>query len=136
MFGNTISNGVIKFYSLPFPANGLTLNLTVSSGSIYCYASDRFRNPNQYMHDWFLVVREYWELYLDPQALLRPAGMFLYVSFFGIDSVNVYKAESSPNSTLTLGESIFIAYFSLPLLRVRDLQYSLIILYFRTSATL
>ena len=105
MFGNTISNGVIKFYSLPFPANGLTLNLTISSGYIYCYVSDRFRNPNQYMYDWFIDVRDYWEVYADPRVLARSAGSFLYVSFFGVNIANAYQAESAQGNTLTVGKS-------------------------------
>lgn len=109
MFGNTISNGVIKFYSLPFPTNGLTLNLTISSGYVYCYASDRFRNPNQYMYDWFINVRDYWEVYLDPRTLSRPAGSFLYVSFLGVNTANIYQAESVQGNTLTVGESAFFA---------------------------
>ena len=107
MFGNTISNGIIKFYSLPFPADGLTLNLTVSSGYVYCYASDRFRNPNQYMYDWYIDVRNYWEFYFDPRALSRSAGNFLYVSFFGVNAANIYLAESAQGNTLTVGESAF-----------------------------
>ena len=107
VFGNTISNGVIKFYSLPFPAEGLTLNLTVSSGYVYCYVSDRFRNPNQYMYDWYIDLRDYWEFYFDPRALSRSAGSFLYVSFFGVNAANIYLAESAQGNTLTVGESAF-----------------------------
>lgn len=109
MFGNTISNGIIKFYSLPFPADGLTLNFTVSSGYVYCYASDRFRNPNQYMYDWYIDVRNYWEFYFDPRVLSRSADSFLYVSFFGVNAANIYLAESAQGNTLTVGESAFSA---------------------------
>jgi hypothetical protein len=109
VFGNTIPSGVIKFYSLPFPANGLTLNITISSGYVYCYASDRFRNPNQYMYDWYIDVRDYWEVYLDPRSLSRPVGSFLYVSFFGVNAANVYLAESAQGDTLTVGKSAICA---------------------------
>ena len=104
MFGDTISIGVIKFYSLPFPAGGLTLNLTVSSGYISCYVSDRFRNPNQYMFDRFIIVGDYYEVYLDPQTLSGTQGRYVYVSFLGGNSVNGYQAESFLGNALTVGE--------------------------------
>ena len=104
VFGDTISNGVIKFYSLPFSAGGLTFNLTVSSGYISCYISDRFRNPNQYMFDQFIIVRDYYEVYLDPQTLSGTQGRYLYVSFLGGNSVNVYQAQSFLGDALTVGE--------------------------------
>ena len=103
MIGDTISNGTIKFYSIPFFASGITLNLTVSSGYVNCYISDRFRNPNQYMYDMFIDVRSYWEVYLDPQVLSGTIGDFLYVSFLGVDALSIYQAESSLGNTLTVG---------------------------------
>lgn len=114
VIGDTISNGVIKFYSLPFPVDGLTLNLTVTAGYINCYISDRFRNPNQYMYDWFIDVNDYWEVYIDPQTLSRTPGSFLYVSFLGVVTTNVYRAESSLGNTLTVGKLIFIAFSTIP----------------------
>ena len=106
VFGDTISNEVVKFYSFPFPGNGLTLNWSLSSRYIDCYASDRYRNPNQYMYDWFVEVRDYWETFFDPRDLSRTAGSFLYVSFLGVDTTNTYQAESFIGNTLTVGESV------------------------------
>lgn len=103
--GDTIANGIIKFYSFPFPTNGITLSLTVPSGYVNCYASDRYRNPNQYEYDWFVDVRNYWEIFLDPQVLMRPVGSFLYVSFLGVNPANVYQVNSSSGNILTVGES-------------------------------
>ena len=113
VFRDTISSGIIKFYSLPFPADGLTLNVTVSSGYINCYVSDRFRNPNQYMYDQFIAVMDYWEVYLDPQTLSSSAGSILYVSFLGVNAVNAYQVESFLGNTLTVGESRIKACYSL-----------------------
>ena len=104
MIGDTISNGSIKFYSVPFPANGITLALTVSSGYVNCYASDRYRNPNQYEYDWFVDVRSYWEVYFDPRVISRPVGNILYVSFLGINAANIYQVNSSSGDTLTAGK--------------------------------
>ena len=104
VFSETISTAVIKFYSLPFRANGITLNVTVTSGYVYCYASDRFRNPNQYMYDWIINVNNYWEVYLNPSLLSRPQGSILYVSFYGVDSSNVYLAQTHLGNALTDGE--------------------------------
>lgn len=108
VIGDTISNGVIKFYSLPFPANGITLSLTVTSGYVNCYASDRYRNPNEYEYDWFVAIRDYWEVFLDPNAISRPLGSFLYVSFQGINTSNVYLVNSSSGDYLTIGKLAFI----------------------------
>lgn len=102
--GDTIANGIIKFYSLPFPSNGVTLSLTVTSGYVNCYASDRYRNPNQYQYDWFVDVRNYFEIYLDPRVISRPVGSFLYVSFLGIGSSNIYQVNTSSGDILTVGK--------------------------------
>lgn len=80
---------------------GVTLNMSVSSGYIKCYASDRFRNPNQNAYDWFVAVEDYMEVYLVPQDPTRTA---LYVSFLGVNTVNIYQAQSSLDNTLTVGE--------------------------------
>lgn len=101
LFSSTISNGIIEYYSFPFPADGITLSLSVSSGYINCYASDRFRNPNQNAYDWVVSVRDYMEVYLVPRVSTRRV---LYVSFLGIDMLNVFQAQSSPGNTLTVGK--------------------------------
>lgn len=106
MIGDTIPNGIIRFYSFPFPSTGITLSLTVTSGYVNCYASDRYRNPDQYQYDWFVDVRNYFELYLDPRAISRPVGRFLYVSFLGVDSTNVYQVNSTSGDTLTVGKPL------------------------------
>lgn len=123
VIGDTILNRVIKFYSLPFPASGITLSLTVTSGYVNCYASDRYRNPNEYEYDWFVAIRDYWEVFLDPTTISRPLGSFLYVSFQGISASNVYLVNSSSGDYLTVGKlfiqppamiSIFILLFIEP----------------------
>ena len=111
MIDNTISSGVIKFYSMPFSTSGITLALTVPSGYVNCYASDRYRNPNQYMYDWFVDVRDYWEVYLDPRVLSRPVGSNLYVSFLGIDATNIFRVNTSSADTRTVGNYIFTTVY-------------------------
>ena len=66
------------------------------------------------MYDWFIDVRDYWEVYLDPQLLSRTPGSFLYVSFQGVDTENVYQAQSFVDNTLTVGKLIFIEYLTSP----------------------
>lgn len=104
--GDTVLQGGIKFYSSPFFTNGTTLKLIVIIGTINCYASDRFRNPNQYEYDWTVEVRDYWEIYFDPLTLPRPAESILYMSFLGLDISNTYQVDISSGNTLTLGECI------------------------------
>ena len=104
IIGGTISQGVIKFYSTPFFANGTTLKLTVTTGIMNCYASDRFRNPNQYEYDWTVEIRDYWEIYIDPLMLLRPVESILYVSFLGLNISSTYQVNISSGNTLTVGE--------------------------------
>ena len=106
VIGGTILQGGIKFYSSPFYSNGTTLKLTVTTGTINCYASDRFRNPNQYEYDWTVEVRDYWEIYIDPLMLSRPAESILYVSFLGLNVSNTYQVNISSGNTLTLGETL------------------------------
>ena len=106
IIGGTILQGGINFYSLPFYSNGTTLKLTVTTGTINCYASDRFRNPNQYEYDWTVEVRDYWEIYIDPLMLSRSAENILYVSFLGLTVSNTYQVNISSGNTLTVGECI------------------------------
>ena len=106
VIGGTILQGRVKFYSSPFYSNGTTLKLTVTTGTINCYASDRFRNPNQYEYDWTVEVRDYWEIYIDPLMLSRPAESILYVSFLGLNVSNTYQVNISSGNTLTLGEAL------------------------------
>ena len=103
---DSIGNGIVKFYSLPFPSFGITLALTVTSGYVNCYASDRYRNPNQYSYDWFVNVRNYWEVYIDPRDISRPVGSFLYIAIVGANATNMYQVNSSSGDTLTVGKHL------------------------------
>lgn len=71
----TLAYGSILYYNILYPANGLTLTLNVSVGSVACYASLSDRSPSQYDYDWkidsYNTGRK--EVCLDP-AIFNQAG--------------------------------------------------------------
>ena len=88
----------------------------MTSGYVNCYASDRYRNPNQYSFDWYVGIGSYWEVYIDPGDISRPVGSFLYVSIVGANASNTYQVNSSTGDVLTVGKHFVILYYSQELL--------------------
>ena len=91
----SLGAGSISYYQYPFPSNGLTITLNVGTGLIYCYASDRFQNPNEENYDWKIVVSGYADVFIDPNLLGRTPGSNIYIGLQGGQSSNTFTLDSA-----------------------------------------
>lgn len=95
---DTVVHGDRKYFQFPFPSYGVTLQLTVSTGYVICYASDRYANPNQEQgYDWRVEVSSFADVFLDPSLLSRTPGTTIYVAIEGYNN--------GASSTFTLGNT-------------------------------
>ena len=91
---NTTSTGTVRkgeriYYRFTFLTSGVTITLNVIGGFVVCYASDRYRNPNEAQgYDWRIEVGGYADVYLDPSLLSRTPGATLYVAIEGVNTSN------------------------------------------------
>ena len=93
---DTIEEGKRVYFQFPFPTDGVTIQLNITTGSVICYASDRYQNPNEAQgYDWKVEVSAYADVFLDPSLLSRSVGAIVYV---GIEGVSV-------SNTFTLGNT-------------------------------
>lgn len=92
--GTLYAGSISYYYQFIFPSNGITLFLNVSTGSVNCYASDRYENTNEELYDWTLTVDEYADIFIDPSTLGRTPGTYMYVSLEGVQSYNIYSLNS------------------------------------------
>lgn len=92
--GTLNSGSISDYYQFIFPSNGITLFLNVSTGSVYCYASDRYENTNEELYDWTLTADGYADIFINPSTLGRTPGTYMYVSLKGIQSYNSYSLNS------------------------------------------
>lgn len=77
------------YYQFQFPSDGVTITLNITSGSVVCYASDRYRNPNEAQgYDWKIEVSGYADVFLDPSLLSRSPGSTIYVAIEGVGVSN------------------------------------------------
>ena len=93
--GSFSAGGISPYYQFVFPSNGITLFVNVSTGSFYCYASDRYENTNEELYDWILTVTGYADIFIDPSTLGRTPGIYMYVSLKGIQNYNTYSLNSA-----------------------------------------
>ena len=67
----------------------MTIKLNITSGSVICYVSDHYRNPNEVQgYDWRIEVSDYADIFLDPSDLSRSAGTTIYVGIEGVGVSN------------------------------------------------
>jgi receptor-type tyrosine-protein phosphatase Q len=95
----TIGYGAVNYYQYYFPTNGITITLNVGSGTIVCYASDRFQNPNEEQYDWKIVVSGYSDVFIDPDLLGRDPGTNIYIGLQGAGSSNTFTLDSTTGDT-------------------------------------
>ena len=93
--GSLGAGGISPYYQFIFPSNGITLFLSVSTGSFNCYASDRYENTNEELYDWTLTVSAYADIFIDPNTLGRTPGTYMYVSLEGVQNSNAYTLNSA-----------------------------------------
>ena len=87
----TVGEGERLYYQFDFPSDGVTITLNISLGYVICYASDRYRNPNEVQgYDWRIEVGGYADTFLDPNLLSRSAGTIVYVAIEGSNRLNQF----------------------------------------------
>ena len=87
----TVGKGQRAYFQFDFPSSGVTITLNISSGYVVCYASDRYRNPNEVQgYDWRIEVGGYADTFLDPSLLLRSPGTTVYVAIEGNSTSNQF----------------------------------------------
>lgn len=86
-----VEAGKRLYYQFQFPSDGVTITLNTTSGSVVCYASDRYRNPNAAQgFDWRIEVSGYADVFLDPSLLSRSPGSTIYVGIEGVGASNQF----------------------------------------------
>ena len=84
------------FFRLLFPSDGLTIQLTATSGRVVCYASDRIRNPTGTQgYDWRVETDGYTDVFIDPILLDRDPGQYIYVAIEGLQTNNNFSLNST-----------------------------------------
>lgn len=96
---SSVGSGSINYYQYYFPSNGITIKLNVGIGTISCYISDRFQNPNEEQYDWFISVSDYSDIFIDPNLLDRTPGSNIYIGLLGIQSSNTFTLDSTTGDT-------------------------------------
>ena len=93
---DTLSANERTYYEFEFSSNGITLRLSVTSGTIICYASDLIQNPNEQQgYVWKVTATDYIDVFLDPDSLTRTVGSTLYVGLEGADLSNNFSLNST-----------------------------------------
>ena len=74
-----------EYFWLPtWTSAGVTISLTLSLGSVSCYASNQYQTPSSGHADWTLTITNgYTEMFLDPSTLGRTIGSFLSIACLG-----------------------------------------------------
>lgn len=98
-----VARGQLSYFIYPFPNDGLTVRVEVSSGGVWCYASDIDHNPGQLSYIWRLFISEYDDSFIDPTTLGRVSGEFLYIGIEGVDSSNNFTLDSTTGDTSITG---------------------------------
>ena len=99
---DTVENGEIKYFTYPFPDEGLTIKLDVDEGSAVLYASDIIQTPNEALYDWKIETDGYSDVFLDPTELGRPvAGDSVFVSIEGLQASNSFAIDTTFGDTST-----------------------------------
>lgn len=103
VISRTLGNGGIVYYNLPYPSNGLTLTLTVTSGRIICYASVSVRNPTESNYEWKVDTTGREEAYLDPAILSRVDRPRVFIALIGGSSSNRFTLNSTRGGSSAVG---------------------------------
>lgn len=103
VLSRTLGNGGIVYYNLPYPSNGLTLTLSVTSGRIICYGSISIRNPTESNYDWKVDTTGREEAYLDPAILSRVDRSRVFIALVGGSNSNSFTLNSTRGGSSAIG---------------------------------
>ena len=93
---DSLGAGERTYYEFAFDTDGVTLRLSVTTGTLICYASDLIQNPNEEQgYVWKVTTTNYVDVFLDPDALSCRAGSTLYVGLEGVDNSNTFSLNST-----------------------------------------
>ena len=96
----------VYFSVLPWTTRGATVSLTLTSGSLVCYASDQHHTPELGNADWtFTIIQDYMEVFLYP-IRDRPIGSFLVIACSGQQSRNIFSIQVESRGLRTTGTYI------------------------------
>ena len=113
--GQPGSGEYVYFWLPSWTSSGVTVSITLSSGYLICYASDRYQTPSSLpgYADWVVTINnEYTETFIDPSSLGRPRGSFLSFAFLGQQSVNNFTIQIDSGRVLTTSKNIWFCFSS------------------------
>ena len=87
---NTLRVSQSAYYNFPYPSEGATISLTVTSGSIVCYGSVTTRNPSGSDSTWAISSSGNDDLYLDPEQLSGITRHRAFIGIYGTSSTNTF----------------------------------------------
>ena len=112
---NTIEADKVTHIEFPFSAEGVTIHLNVTNGSIVLYASDQTPTPNEAFYDWMIETDGYSDVFLDPHlphGINRTIGDTVYVAIEGVDESNNFTLTVvSGDTTIQESNSNYYNYF-------------------------
>ena len=92
----SVNQGERQFFQFPFPLDGLTIGISVTSGSVVCYSSDQIQNPTSTQgYDWRIETDGYADVYIDPDLLNRNPGQYIYAAIEGLESGSNFSLNST-----------------------------------------
>ena len=105
MLTATLEFGNIEYYNLPYPSDGLTLTLNVTSGRIVCYASVSVRHPNESNYDWMANATSSEHVILDPAFPTRVDRPRVFIALLGAEEniSNTFTLNSTRGGSLAVG---------------------------------
>ena len=100
----SIGSGQFKYYHIPFESRGVTIEVEVFRGEVWCYSSDTNYNPNSRNYLWRLFISMYNDTYVNPRFLRRAPGTTLFISILGVNINNDFRLNTMIGDTSTTCE--------------------------------
>ena len=94
MTARSLTGGQWAYFNFPYPSEGITITLTVTSGTVNCYASLLNRRPHASNYTWTISTSGTNDLYLDPEIVTSVIRSRVFVSIQGISSSNIFSLIS------------------------------------------
>ena len=102
----TLNSGVIRYYEVAFPSDGVTVTLDVIQGSVTLYASDSIWNANAQDYDWRVTADTssgFIEAFFNSSNLNRQARSIVFLAIVGGQSTSTYIMNNAVGDIRTKG---------------------------------
>ena len=102
----TLNSGVIRYYEIAFPSDGVTVTLDVIQGSVTLYASDNIWNANAQDYDWRVTADTssgFIEAFFNSSTLNRQARSIVFLAIVGGQSTSTYIMNNAVGDIRTKG---------------------------------